>query len=85
MNVLQILLALLQLAPSVIATIVAVEGAVGAGHGTAKKALVMNTVDGAHPAVVDRVSKFVDKTVDSMNDGKLFTHSDKSTSTSAKQ
>lgn len=85
MNFLQILLALLQLAPQVISTVVAVEGAVGAGHGATKKAMVMNMVEGSHPAVVERVSKFVDKTVESMNDGKLFSHSTSSTSTSAKQ
>lgn len=75
MNFLQILLALLQLAPSIIATVSSVEGLIGHGKGATKKALVMAAVmPAAPPKLITEVGSMIDRSVKAMNDGKVFAH-----------
>jgi hypothetical protein len=72
MGWLQIVLALLQLAPQIIQTVLGVEGLFGIGQGPAKKAAVMGTLAAAPPEVQSAASLFVDQVaVPAMKAGRL--------------
>lgn len=64
MNWLQTILALLQLAPSILQTVATVQTIVTAPkQGAVKKAVVMHTMAGAPPELQTAVSAFVDASV----------------------
>jgi len=62
LNILQLILALLQLAPVIAQGIVTVEGAVGRGNGPAKKAILMTAVDSATPPEIKaKIGELIDQ------------------------
>ena len=73
MGWLQIVLALVQLAPSIVKLVMDVEGIItGAKTGSAKKSVVMQTVASAPNEVQGAVSNLVDKTVEVLNSTGVF-------------
>ncbi len=67
MNWFELALKLFQLAPQLVALIGAVETAIGAGNGPAKKALVMLPLASAPPELKAVASTFVDNVVTEKN------------------
>jgi hypothetical protein len=73
-TILQDILAVMQLIPSVLTLIGQVETALGAGNGMVKKAIIMAPLVPLSPGVQSGVSNFIDKTVSVMNSVGKFTH-----------
>ena len=63
MNIFSTILALVKLAPDILALIAAVEMAFGAGNGPAKKEVVMSAVAGLPPELTTAISTLVDHVV----------------------
>jgi hypothetical protein len=77
MNWLQVILALLQLAPVILQTVTTVESAVaGTKKGKVKKAVVMAAIAGAPQPVVDAASSYIDMAVTALNEAGVLVHAE---------
>lgn len=74
MNWLEIALAVLKAAPQIVALIVQIEQAFGAGNGAAKKAAVLFPLSEAPKPVLDFMDGYVDHIVAGLNAANKFQH-----------
>ncbi len=71
----KIFLQILQLLPAILSAIVSVENVIGAGNGSTKKQLILDSVStsGTDSQLIDLTSKLIDTVVKTLNTAHIFT------------